>query len=133
MVFRNVSPDTPFALQMSMTANVVFRNVFHLDLRPGDMVLVRLGSNKTPEKEKYRVIRVKGNEITAVSIKTGRVLRRHLSRFTRILERPQQPQVPQQNIEEDHDRMPLPSGAQAPPLPPAPQNVRIEMTCHHQH
>ena len=99
------------------------RNVFHLDLRPGDMVLVRLGSNKTPEKEKYRVIKVKGNEITAVSIKTGRVLRCHLSRFTRILERPQQPQVPQQNIEEDHDRMPLPSGAQAPPLPPAPQNV----------
>ena len=89
------------------------------------MVLVRLGTSKTPEKDHYRVIKCNGNEITAVNINSGRVLRRHLSRFTRILERPHQPQPPQQHIEEDHDQQyaPLPSGVQAPALPPVPQNV----------
>ena len=101
------------------------RNVVHLELRPGDMVLVRLGKSKTPEKDHYRVIKCKGNEITCVNINSGRVLRRHLSRFTRILERPHQPQLPQPpQREDDHDQYaPLPSGAQAPPLPPVPQNV----------
>ena len=105
------------------------KNTVHLDLRPGDMVLVRLGKQKTPEKDHYKVIKVNGNEITAVNVKTGRVLRRHLSKFTRILDRPHNPQPPQHRDDDgengnDHDQphMPLPNGAQPPPPPePRPQ------------
>ena len=97
------------------------KNTVHLDLRPGDMVLVRLGNKKLPERDHYRVIKCKGTEITAVNVNTGRVLRRHLSRFTRLLERPYQPRAPHQEQieEEDHDHMSLPNGVQ-PPMPPGP-------------
>ena len=72
-------------LKMAVRHNAK-KNTVHLDLRPNDIVLVHLGKNKTPEKDHYKVIKVNGNEITAVNLRTGRVLRRHLSKFTRILE-----------------------------------------------
>ena len=109
------------------------RNTVHLDLRPNDMVLVRLGKNKTPEKDHYKVIKVNGNEITAVNLRTGRVLRRHLSKFTRILERPNNPQPLQHRDDDegdenhDHDQqiiMQLPNGDQ-PPQPPEPQRPQL--------
>ena len=105
------------------------KNTQHLDLRPGDMVLVRLGNNKKPEKDQYKVIKLYGTAVTAVNINSGRVLRRHLSRFTRILERPHNPEPPQDHKAEDagdndHDQprhqMPLPNGAQPPQPPPGP-------------
>ena len=108
------------------------KNTVHLDLRPNDIVLVRLGKNKTPEKDHYKVIKVNGNEITAVNLRTGRVLRRHLSKFTRILDRPHNPQPPQHRDDDegngnDHDQalqhVQLPNGAQ-PPQPPEPRPQR---------
>ena len=70
----------------------------HLELKPNDLVLVRLGNNKIPEKDKYKVVEVKGNEITAKNVNSGRILRRHLSRFTNVMERPQQPEVLQPEV-----------------------------------
>ena len=96
------------------------RNVVHLELKPGDMVLVRLGKmNAKPEKDNYKVLEVKGNEITAENVNTGRILRRHLSRFTLITERPHKETHGIRKPEEEEEQrrtLPMPNGA-PPPLP----------------
>ena len=58
----------------------------HLKLKTGDNVLVRLGNKKIPEPDTYVVVRVEGNAITARNETSGRVLTRHLSRFTKLTE-----------------------------------------------
>ena len=63
------------------------RNTVHLPLEPGDTVLVRLKKNKTPEKDQYVVTKVNGKEITAMNKNTGRSLKRHLCRFTKIADK----------------------------------------------
>ena len=60
------------------------RNTVHLPLKPGDIVLVRLGRKKTPETDQYVVTKVNGKEITATNMNTGRSIRRHLCRFTKV-------------------------------------------------
>merc|ERR1711881_316020 len=60
------------------------RNRTHLELKPGDKVLVRLGQRKTVESDHYTVLSTRGNDITARNDNSGRILRRHLSRFTKI-------------------------------------------------
>ena len=111
------------------------RNVVHLELKPNDVVLVRLGNNRIPEKDKYVVMNVKGNEITAKNVNSGRILRRHLSRFTKVMEKPQQtevlqpqqPEVSQQFEENDQHHAPsgvAPVAAETLPPPPEQQQQR---------
>ena len=111
------------------------RNVVHLELKPNDVVLVRLGNNRIPEKDKYVVVNVKGNEITAKNVNSGRILRRHLSRFTKVMEKPQQtevlppqqPEVSQQFEENDQHHAPsgvAPVAAETLPPPPEQQQQR---------
>ena len=40
------------------------KNTVHLELKPGDTVLVRLGQNKRPETDHFLVTKVNGKEIT---------------------------------------------------------------------
>ena len=68
------------------------KNTVHLELKPGDTVLVRLGKNKRPETDHFLVTKVNGKEITATNKRTGRELRRHLSRFTKLYDKPETPE-----------------------------------------
>ena len=85
-----LTPQQQIQLQKDLLASKVDtkirhdnqRNVHALELRIGDIVLVRLGQNKLPEKQKFQVIKVYGKEITAIGLDTGRVVRRHVNRFT---------------------------------------------------
>ena len=71
-----------------------------MPLYPGDKVLVRLGNKKRPEEETYSVLSTRGTEVYAKNEESGRVIRRHLSRFTKIVEKSTQP--PDPVIEKDH-------------------------------
>ena len=85
-----LTPQQQIQLQKDLLASKVDtkirhdnqRNVHALELRIGDIVLVRLGQNKLPEKQKFQVIKVYGKEITAIGLDTGKVVRRHVNRFT---------------------------------------------------
>ena len=66
------------------------KNTVHLPLQPGDTVLIRLGNNKRPETDHFLVTKVNGAEITATNKRTGREFRRHLSRFTKLNEKPEE-------------------------------------------
>ena len=59
-------------------------NRIHLKLTKGDKVLLRLGNRKTVEEDHFTVVSVRGNEVFATNDQTGRLYRRHLSRFTKI-------------------------------------------------
>ena len=48
------------------------RNTVHLELKPGDTVLVRLGQNKCPERDHFLVTKVNGKDITATNKRTVR-------------------------------------------------------------
>ena len=61
------------------------RNVYPLVLRKGDLVLVRLGNNKLPQKETYQVIKVSGKMVMAVGVETGHAIKRHISRFIKVM------------------------------------------------
>ena len=69
------------------------RNVRSLDLRSGDYVLVRLGLNKLPERDMYQVINVKGKQVTAINTVTGRIIRRTLDRFQKLMKQNLSPPV----------------------------------------
>ena len=60
----------------------------HLELKPGDLVLVRLGNRKIPEPNTYVVESVNGNAVVARNETSGRVVTRHLSRFSKLTEQP---------------------------------------------
>ena len=96
------------------------RNVRSLDLRSGDYVLVRLGLNKRPERDMYQVITVKGKQVTAINTVTGRIIRRTLDRFQKLLKQNLSlPVVPDQTQEVPEDPVPttalaLPTAAPAP-------------------
>ena len=64
----------------------------HLNLQPGDDVLIRLENHKLPDRDTYEVINVNRNAITARNKTSGRVLTRHLSRFTRLTKQSNQPE-----------------------------------------
>ena len=107
------------------------RNTVHLYLEVVDTVLVRLGNKKTPERDHYLVTNVKGNEITAENMQTGKVLKRHLTRFIKIKGKTQAKQNDsnrQEEQEKEEDVMielpvEMPPG-RAPPPRDVEQNVR---------
>ena len=61
------------------------RNVHEADLRPGDYATVRLKEGGKPEKELFRIVRIRGTDVIAVSEADERVVRRHIERFRRVL------------------------------------------------
>ena len=84
------------------------RGVSPLVLRPGDRVLVRLGNKKLPEKDPYIVVKVYGKEITARNVNTGKVVRRHIGRFTLLPQFARQNPLMDDDEEEDESRQPAP-------------------------
>ena len=50
-------------------------------------MLVRLGQNNRPKRDHFLVTKVNGKEITATNKRTGRELRRHLSRFEKLFDK----------------------------------------------
>ena len=79
------------------------RNTVHLPLKPGDTVLVRLQKKKTPETDQYVVTKVSGKEITATNQNTGRSIKRHLCRFTKVADEKEAPKLPAANNEEKEE------------------------------
>ena len=95
----------------------------HLPLTAGDTVLVRLGTSKTREKDHFTVTSVRGNEITARNNNSGTVLKRHLSRFTKVMEKSTQPPTEyKQEPLEDRKNDPLPIPIISDDTPLQPQN-----------
>ena len=89
-------------------------------------MLVRLGQNKRPETDHFLVTKVNGKAITATNKRTGRELRRHLSRFTKLYDKPETPEEvhPEENENDvnPHLRVVVP-----PPMN-VPQDVRPNFT-----
>ena len=95
----------------------------HFPLTAGDTVLVRLGTSKTAEKDHFTVTSVRGNEITARNNNSGTVLRRRLSRFTKVMEKSTQPPTEyKQEPVEDRRNDPLPIQIISADTPLQPQN-----------
>ena len=98
-----------------------------MPLNPGDKVLVKLSNKKQPEEDTYTVLDTHGTEVYARNDKSGQVLRRHLSRFTKIMEKPAQPPAPIQVDQADQgqsndDLIPLSVIDNAQP----PQPINLE-------
>ena len=98
-----------------------------MPLNPGDKVLVKLSNKKQPEEDTYTVLTTRGTEVYARNDKSGQVLRRHLSRFTKIMEKPAQPPAPIQVDQADQgqsndDLIPLSVINNAQP----PQPINLE-------
>ena len=87
------------------------KNTVHLELKPGDTVLVRLGDKKYPEKEEYVVTEIKNSRIAAKNKTTGRVVERHLTRFVKL-------QNPEKNLEDSEKEVEgIDEGIDVPYLP----------------
>ena len=61
------------------------KNVMARDIRPGDLVWVKLTTNRK-EKDLYRIVKVTGPQVLIKNTTNGKTFKRHKNRITRYLE-----------------------------------------------